>query len=73
MRDLAAMFDEAGFTVRASRNGAFVGGDITYALFEAIPRLVPVSLRIADALPSRCAGTWYFDCRATPRGAGLRA
>lgn len=63
MADLEQLFEQAGLTVTATRNGAFVGGDVTYALFEAVPKLIPLSLRLADALPARMAGTWYFDCR----------
>ena len=52
-----------GFEIARLRNGAFIGGDLTYFLFYFIPRLVDLSLRGVDHLPPRVAGTWLFECR----------
>lgn len=49
--------------VTVRRNGAWIGGDLTYFLFYFAPRLVPACLRVADALPVRLVSTWYFECR----------
>ncbi|MBA3476039.1 MAG: methyltransferase domain-containing protein [Actinobacteria bacterium] len=55
-----------GFRVECRRNGAWFGGDLTYFLFYFAPRLVPASLRVADALPAQLVSTWYFECRRAP-------
>jgi SAM-dependent methyltransferase len=52
----------AGLTVERRHNGAFVGGDLTYFVYLALPRLVPLALRTVDCLPARLAGSWYFAC-----------
>lgn len=52
-----------GFRISERRNGAFVGGDLTYFLFYFVPPLVSASLRAVDALPPQVAGTWLFECR----------
>lgn len=48
--------------IERQRNGAWFGGDLTYFLFYFFPRLVPITLRVADHLPPRLVSTWYFEC-----------
>jgi SAM-dependent methyltransferase len=56
-----------GFEIEQRRNGAFVGGDLTYFLFYFAPPLVGASLRAVDRLPPQLAGTWLFECRRRGR------
>jgi SAM-dependent methyltransferase len=56
-----------GFEIERGRNGAFVGGDLTYFLFYFVPALVGASLRAVDRLPPQLAGTWLFECRRRGR------
>ncbi len=60
---LERLLTAAGLRIEERRNGSFVGGDLTYFLYLALPRLVPVSLWTADHVPARLAGTWYLACR----------
>jgi SAM-dependent methyltransferase len=62
------LLQSKGFRIERRRNGAWFGGDLTYFLFYFAPRLVPASLRVADALPARLASTWYFECRRGDAG-----
>ena len=58
-----ALLGSHGLRVSELRNGAFVGGDLTYFLFYFVPPLVNASLRSVDRLPPQVAGTWLFECR----------
>lgn len=58
---------ENGLDVAERRNGAFIGGDLTYFLFYFVPPLVGLSLRGVDRLPAKVAGTWLFECRRRGR------
>ena len=63
------LFRSRGFVVTVHRNGAFVGGDLTYFAFYFVPGLVRLSLRAVDSLPAALAGSWLFECRRE-RGGG---
>lgn len=46
------------------RNGCLMGGDWSYFLFYFLPRLTPLSLKVADKVPHGLASTWLLECRA---------
>ena len=58
---------DSGLDVAERRNGAFIGGDLTYFIFYFVPPLVGASLRGVDRLPASVAGTWLFECRRRGR------
>jgi SAM-dependent methyltransferase len=53
----------AGLRVVERENGGLAGGDLSYFLFYAAPKLVAASLRLADHLPAAVVSTWYFALR----------
>jgi SAM-dependent methyltransferase len=55
-----------GLVIEHRANGAWFGGDLTYFVFYFFPILVPITLRIADYLPSILVSSWYFHCRSSP-------
>lgn len=62
------LLKSSGLRITVRRNGAWIGGDLTYFLFYSIPGLVRLSLRVVDPLPSALAGTWLFECRCDVAG-----
>jgi 2-polyprenyl-3-methyl-5-hydroxy-6-metoxy-1,4-benzoquinol methylase len=67
LRRFEQLAAQHSFVITRRRNGAWFGGDLSYFLFYFVPGLVPLSLRVADALPAALVSTWYFECR--PSGA----
>jgi len=65
LRRARGLLRSRGFRIECRRNGSWFGGDLTYFLFYFVPRLVPASLRVADALPAPLVSTWYFECSRT--------
>jgi len=63
LRRFTGLLKSSGLRITARRHGAWIGGDLTYFLFYFAPRLVPASLRAADALPVQLVSTWYFECQ----------
>ena len=63
LRRFRELLRSRGFRISEQRNGAFVGGDLTYFAFYFVPGLVRASLVAVDALPAAFAGSWLFECR----------
>jgi len=63
LRRFRRLLRSRGLRIGVRRNGAFIGGDLTYFLFYFVPGLVRLSLRAVDSLPPSLAGTWLFECR----------
>jgi SAM-dependent methyltransferase len=64
----ARLVSSCGLVMQTQSNGAFAGGDLTYFVFYAAPRLASWSLRFADLLPPGLVSTWYFELRVSPGG-----
>lgn len=62
-RRLERLLRDSGFAVAEWRNGALMGGDLTYFVFTFVPGLVPLGLRLADRLPRSLVSTWQIACR----------
>lgn len=69
LRRFRALAAARGLRVAERRNGAFVGGDLTYFAFYFVPALVRLSLRAVDSLPPALAGSWLFELRREGSGA----
>ena len=67
LRRFVALLRSRGLRISVRRNGAFVGGDLTYFAFYFVPGLVRLSLRVVDRLPAAAAGSWLFECRRIDR------
>jgi SAM-dependent methyltransferase len=63
-----SLLSERDLKIYRSQNGAWFGGDLTYFGFYFVPRLVPLSLRVADYLPARLVSTWQVACRRHATG-----
>ena len=70
LRSLRRLLGSRGLELAARRNGAFVGGDLTYFAFYFWPGLVRLSLTSVDSLPSVLAGSWLLECRRVGADAG---
>lgn len=63
LRRFQRLLTENGLVIEGRANGAWFGGELTYFLFYFFPRLVGITLRVADLLPPALVSTWYFKCR----------